>query len=138
MIDIKFNFNLWYPRNLKSEFDGSASSAAEQAAEYVAQQARQYAPVDTEELRKSIIVVPSMNRMVWNVLVGVPYAGYVEYGTLHEYPGGTLWIPPNPFFRKAMADGRKRFPEILRQSMMTTPHQLAQGMKLGTTVRVAA
>jgi hypothetical protein len=75
-----------------------------------------------------------MGRRVWNVVVLVPYAGYVEYGSLH----GDVWIPPNPFFRKAMTDGKRRFPEILRNSMTTTPYQLENGMKLGTTIRVSA
>lgn len=136
---INFHFNFWWRREaIKESFIEVGKKSAEEAAEYVAQQARQYAPVDTEELRKSIVVVPSMNGMVWNVKVMVPYAGYVEYGSLHHYPSGDVWIPPNPFFRKAMSDGRKRFPEILRESMATTPHQLSKGMKLGTTIRVAA
>jgi HK97 gp10 family phage protein len=133
MIDIKFNF--WArPEAPKVIIGNAAILAAEEAAEFVAAQARQYAPVDTEELRKSIKVVPSMGRRVWNVVVLVPYAGYVEYGSLH----GDVWIPPNPFFRKAMTDGKRRFPEILRNSMTTTPYQLENGMKLGTTIRVSA
>ncbi len=131
---IKFKFDFWWrPQAVKETFEQAGIRAAQKAAEYVADQARQYAPVDTSALVNSIKVVPSMNGMVWNVLVQVPYAGYVEYGTLH----GNFWIPPNPFFRKAMADGRKMFPDILRQSMVTTPHQLALGQKLGTTIRVS-
>jgi hypothetical protein len=135
----KFHFNFFaHPGAFKQRAILAGKSAAEQAAEYVAQQARQYAPVDTSALLKSIVVQPSMNGMVWNVLVLVPYAGYVEYGTLHHGARGDYWIPPNPFFRRAMADGRKRFPDILRESMVTTPYQLSQGMKLGATIRVAA
>jgi HK97 gp10 family phage protein len=130
---IDFSFNFWSrPNAAKELFTDAGIKAAQKAAEYVAQQARQYAPVDTGDLLKSIKVQPSMGGMVWNVLVLVPYAGYVEYGTLH----GDVWIPPNPFFRKAMDDGKKRFPDILRESMTTTPYQLTQGMKLGTTIRV--
>jgi hypothetical protein len=133
MFDFKFNF-FWNATGLKEVLDNAAMKAAEQAAEYVAERARVYCPVDTGDLKASIKAVPSMNRRVWNVLATIPYAGYVEYGTLH----GDVWIPPNPFFRRAMSDGRKRFPEILRESMVTTPHQLSQGMKLGTTIRVSA
>lgn len=130
---IEFRFNFWSrPEAPKAVLGDAAIRAAQDAAEYMARQARQYAPVDTEALRKSITVIPSMNGRVWNVMVLVPYAGYVEYGTLH----GNVWIPPNPFFRKAMADGKKMFPTILRDSITTTPYQLEQGVKLGTTIRV--
>lgn len=131
MFDFKFNF--WVRKDVQERFTDNGIKAAKLAAEYVAQQARQNAPEDSGDLIRSISVVPTMNGRVWNVIVGVPYAGYVEYGTLH----GDVWIPPNPFFRKAMADGRKKYREILKESMVTTPYQLAQGMKLGTTIRVS-
>jgi HK97 gp10 family phage protein len=68
---------------------GEAAKERAQAhlAQDVAQGAQAMAPVDTGALRESIQAGPD------NVTVGVPYAGFVEYGTVN--------MPPEPYLRPA-------------------------------------
>jgi HK97 gp10 family phage protein len=118
----------WKGDDAKSRFDVAGRMGAEMAAQYVAGRARVYCPVDTGRLRASIDVDGTQAGAKWNVVVPAYYAKYVEFGTLH----GNYWIAPNPFFRRALADGRKEFPRILGGALATA----FRGQHLGTTFDV--
>lgn len=108
----------WRGAEVKARLETSASEAARIAAEYVADQARLYCPVDSGDLKRSIKAIPSQARMRWRVVAMMPYAIHVEYGTTHHTSGGSYFIPPNPFMRRAFADGRKKFPSILKDALV--------------------
>lgn len=127
-----FSFTSWWNGEATAErLRANWNRAAEEAAHFVATRARQLCPVDTGELRASIVVEPSQNRGVWNVLVRARHAKAVEFGSTHHGPNGSYFIPPNPFLRTAMAEGRARFPAILRDVMVTS----RDGEHLGATIR---
>jgi hypothetical protein len=72
--------------------------------------------------------------MRWSVVATVFYAKHVEYGTTHHGPRGSYFIPPNPFMRRAFADGRNVYPGLLKSAMVTA----LKGQHLGGTFDVAA
>lgn len=130
-----FKFRSWWDPGAEERLRARWHEAAREAAEFVARRARELCPVDTGELRGSIVVEPSMGGAVWNILVKAPHAKHVEFGTTHHLPNGvSYFIPPNPFLRTAMAEGRARFPAILRDVMVTS----RGGEFLGATIRRAA
>lgn len=126
--------SFWNGDAFKEKVERISYAGAKACAEYVAKQAIMYAPEDTGDLKRSIKVVPTMAGARWHVVADIPYAGYVEYGTLH----GNTWIAPRPFMRRALADGKRMYPEIMKNAMATTPHQLEMGMKMGISFSTAA
>lgn len=127
----KFSLKSWWNGDaVRAKLEASGREGARRAAEYVAERARMYCPVDTGELRASIQVISSMNGTIWHVLATAHYARFVEYGSMH----GNTFIPPNPFMRRAMADGRHEFPRILKEAMVTA----RPGQHLGASFRAAA
>lgn len=120
----------WRGEEVKARMEARGRDAARIAAEFVAGRARSYCPVDTGELLASIKVVSSMNGTVWHVVATARHARPVEFGSLH----GNRWIAPNPFMRRALADGRAEFPEILKSVMVGA----GEGRHLGATIRAAA
>lgn len=119
----------WRGEEIKSKFDVAGRLGAEMAAQYVAGRARVYCPVDTGKLRASIDVESTQGGARWNVVVTARHAKPVEFGSTHHTAGSSYFIPPNPFFRRAMADGRREFPLILGKAMATS----FRGQHLGTT-----
>ena len=127
----KFNVRSWFnPAPAKARLEAAGREGARRAAEYVAERARAYCPVDTGELKASIVVMSSMNGTVWHVVATAKHARWVEYGSMH----GNTFIAPNPFMRRAMADGRREFPRLLKEAYVTA----REGQFLGATFRSAA
>jgi hypothetical protein len=90
----------WNPNAARQAMRQAGMQVVANAAEYMAQRAREYCPVDTGELQSSIIVISSDS--TWYVQATAAHAVPVEMGHLTR-DGGT-WVPPNPFMRKAIAD----------------------------------
>lgn len=125
----------WRGKEVADRIELAGSEGARIAAEYVAERARYYCPVDSGDLRRSIKVIPTQSRMRWNVVATMPYAIHVEFGTTHHGPGGSYFIPPNPFMRRAFADGRKMYPTILKDAFALGNKQTGT---VGGTFHVAA
>jgi hypothetical protein len=119
----------WRGEEIKARIEQSGREGARLAAEFVAERARIYAPIDTGELRASISVLSSQGGSLWHVVATAKHARWVEYGSMH----GNTFISPNPFMRRAMADGRREFPRLLKEAMVTA----RQGQHLGATFRAA-
>lgn len=117
----------WRGAQVQARLEKAGAEGAREAAEYVLHRARSYCPVDTGELVGSGKVESSMGGKVWNVVFTAPHARAVEFGSMH----GNTFIAPQPFLRRAMADGRREFPRILKQAMVTA----RDGEHLGTTFR---
>lgn len=83
------------------------------AAEFMADRAAYYCPVDTGELRSSIGVLTSLGggdgELVYKVVATARHAAPVEYG---HYTARGLFVAPNPFMRQALADTVTAFPSI--------------------------
>lgn len=108
----------------------AAEETAEKAAEFMAAKAREYCPVDTGELRASIAVLKASGSATYHVVATAEHAIFVEYGSHH--PSG-LWIPPNPFMRRALAETAQAFPQIARSVRLDRPGGAAGAAHLGAT-----
>ena len=80
-------------------------------AEFVADRARQYAPVDTGELRASIHVVSEADGKRHHVLASARHAEPQEFGYIHWRSG--RFIPPRAYMRRALNDGARAMPQFL-------------------------
>ena len=119
----------WNDDAVKTGLERRAREGARLAAGYVAKRARFYCPVDSGELKASIRVVNGGGRAVWHVVATAEHAGAVEFGSMR----GGIFIPPDPFLRRAMADGRREFPAILKEVIVTAVEEC----HLGVTIRAA-
>jgi hypothetical protein len=115
----------WRGAEVKARLEAAGKDGARMAAEYVMHRARSYCPVDTGELVASIQVMSSRGGSTWHVVATAKHARWVEYGSMH----GNTFIPPNPFLRRAMMDGRKMFPQYLKEAMV----RAMPGQHLGAT-----
>lgn len=106
----------WRGASVAAQVERAGAEGARLAAEYIAERARFYCPVDSGDLRRSIKVIPTRGGTRWSVVATMKYAIHVEFGTTHHGPNGSYFIAPQPFMRKAFADGRKQFPTILRDA----------------------
>ena len=88
------------------------------------------APVKTGRSESIIKVIPTLGGTKFNVVAEMPYAQFVEFGSLHE----TYFIAPNPFMRRALADARREFPALLAAAKVVRPDE--GGGHLGTTFTV--
>lgn len=109
----------------------------ETACALVERDAKQNAPKDTGELRRSISsrVEETDGEIIGVVYTPLEYAPYVEYGTgLFAEDGGRADVPwnyqddkgewhstsgqkPHPFLRPALEDNRERIIEIIKEGM---------------------
>src|SRR5262245_17115931 len=67
------------PSRLKNDVD----SAVRETAEYIAQEARRLAPVDTGYLRRMIDVV-ELSSTRFEVVADAEYSEYIEFGTINQ------------------------------------------------------
>lgn len=95
---------------VKAWAEDIAWEATRRVAEELGEEAATQAPVDTGELKASIIVQEDRAAKVFRVIADTPYAVYVEYGFVHWISG--MFIGPNPFFRRAIEIVRNRFGNI--------------------------
>lgn len=100
------------------------------AAEYMAERARIYAPVDTGFLKSEIVVIAPSGSTKSHVLARADYSQFVEFGHL---AGGVAWVAPNPFMRRALADTAQAFPEIAKGVKVLRPGGDAGGENLGAS-----
>jgi hypothetical protein len=98
----------WKETEAKAKGAANAFGRVRRAAEFVAERARMYCPVDSGDLKASIRAMPGPDGRTWLIVADMPYAVYVEFGTDH----GSYFIPPNPFLRRAMMDGMKAYPDL--------------------------
>lgn len=107
----------WNGDAVKAGLERRGREGARLAAEYVAERARFYCPVDSGELKASIRVVSVAGEggAVWHVVATAEHARAVEFGSMR----GDTFIPPDPFLRRALADGRREFPAILKEALVT-------------------
>ena len=101
----------WFGDKARAIVLARAQRATRRGVEYVAERARFHAPVDTEDLRKSIKVLPGPGPMAWRVFVGVDYADPVHSGHI----AGSTWVPPNPFLWRAIADAKAAWPRLVQE-----------------------
>lgn len=119
----------WRGEEVKSLFEQAGIQASKECAEYIVERAIYHAPEDTGELKRSIKAIPTLGGRVWNVVAEADHAPPVEYGSLH----GNTWIKPNPFMRRAVADARVVYPEILKGAYVQALR--SEGKNLGITFR---
>jgi hypothetical protein len=88
---------------------------------------KEYAPVKTGKLESSIRLVKDGNE--YSIIVNVPYAEYMEYGTKF-FPVGTASSPRartstsgkacyHPFLRTAVWDVMNGFPQIIEKALFS-------------------
>lgn len=113
-------------------------SNLEQACALVEKSAKEKAPKDTGELRRSIssrVEEDEDGNLVGVIFTPLEYAPYVEYGTgLFAEDGGRMDVPwnyqddkgvwhstsgqhPQPFMRPAIQENRERIIEIIKDGM---------------------
>ncbi|MEJ7638280.1 MAG: HK97 gp10 family phage protein [Singulisphaera sp.] len=119
----------WNGDAVKAGLERRGREGARLAAEYVAERARFYCPVDSGELKASIQVISGGDGAVWQVVATAEHAGAVEFGSMR----GDTFIPPDPFLRRALADGRREFPAILKEALVTA----GEGRLLEATIPAA-
>lgn len=87
-------------KRLLSAVEKIGAEAVHASAGHCADLARDYAPVDTGELRNSIFA-SSGGKYVSSVFASAPHAAMVEYGTSK--------MPPRPFMLPAARDAAESF-----------------------------
>jgi hypothetical protein len=70
-------------------------------------------------LKSSVIVQEEPGTGLVQVVVVADYAEYVEFGFVHAFSGN--YIPPNPFFRRAIEIISMRFPDIVSNAGISIP-----------------
>jgi hypothetical protein len=120
--------SFWNGEEVKARLLAEHRAGIRKLAEYVALRARIYAPVDTGALRGSITVVSEADGMRHHVIATAPYAEPVEFG--HVMRNGAFH-PPNPFMRRALADGARMMPEFVGRSRVAQGHH--HGRLMGAT-----
>jgi hypothetical protein len=114
---MKWSFR-WNPKPAQEALITLARDAQLDAARFLAERARQLAPVDTGLLKSSIFLVSVGKELRMRVVAEAPYAQWVEFGHL---AGGVTWVAPNPFMRTALADTAKAFPGIVKDQKLGRP-----------------
>lgn len=114
----------------KLALEQAGADAIRRTAEFMAERARMYAPVDTGFLVSQIQVIASSGSSDVHVISGASYSEFVEFG-FHHIAG--IWIPPNPFMRKALADAAAEFPNIARGVRVDRPGGARDAAHLGAT-----
>jgi hypothetical protein len=123
----------WEPERAAALIRAAGQDIALELAEYVADQARIYCPVLSGDLRRSIQVISSADLTQHFVIATMPYAEPVEFGYTHYITKRR--IPPNPFMRKAVQDGAKRFPQLCRD--VRVRQGFHRGAVMGVEIRAA-
>lgn len=124
---------------LESTVDETAlTNALQQACALVERSAKQNAPKDSGELRRSITseVRKDGDNLIGVVFTPLAYAPYVEYGTgLFAEEGGRMDVPwnymddegewhstsgmkPRPFLRPALDENREEIKRLLREGVI--------------------
>lgn len=104
-----------------------------QLALYMADRARQYVPVDTGDLFRSITIVAASGSDTAHVIATMSYAQWVEFGHI---AGSSTWVAPNPFMRRALADTAKAFPDTMKDIKMRRPGGESGAENMGITFSV--
>ena len=98
----------------------------EEMLDKIVEKAKNNCPVDTGRLMKSIRW-ERLGTSKYKIVVDVPYAKYIEYGTRY-YPVGTVESPRGysstsgkmasvPFLRSAIWDVKRQFPNKIKETM---------------------
>jgi hypothetical protein len=123
----------WNPQPARSALIQTATTAAQMAAGFMAERAKQYAPVDTGMLLRSIEVQTSSIGTSFHVIATAPYAQWVEFGHM----AGSTFVAPNPFMRMALADTVREWPNFVRSVRIDRPGGAADVGHLGATFTAA-
>lgn len=127
----KFSVKSWWRGDeLRERLAAEHRAGVKALAEFVADRARMYCPVDTGALKASIQVVSEADGTRHHVIAPLNYSESVEFG--HRMRNGAFY-PPNPFLRKALADGGRAMPQFLGGAMVR--HGFHQGRLMGATFR---
>jgi hypothetical protein len=118
----------WNPEKVKAELIAEHKAGIRALAEFVADRARLYCPVDTGALRASITVVSEADGMRHHVIAPLKYSEPVEFG--HRKRNGGFQ-PPNPFLRKAVRDGAREMPRFIGRSRVNQGYH--HGRLMGAT-----
>jgi HK97 gp10 family phage protein len=118
----------WNGDEVRDRLIAEHRAAIRALAEFVADRARAYCPVDTGELRDSIHVVGEADGLRHHVVATADHAEPVEFG--HTMRNGRLY-PANPFMRKALRDGANAMPNFIGQSRVRQGYH--QGQLMGAT-----
>lgn len=95
-----------------------AAKLSRMSAEYLLGRAQMHAPVDTGFLHNSGKVLETKGGAKTSVIFAADYVQYVEFGYVTST--GTF-VPPNPFFRTAIADTVSAFPSLAGQLRLEAP-----------------
>ena len=118
----------WNPFRATQALQKTVAEIRRDAAEYMADRARSYVPVDTGFLKSSITVISPSGSQSSHVVATADYAQFVEFG---HVAGASTWVAPNPFMRRALDDTARAFPEIAKGARVTRPD--GGGSSLGAT-----
>lgn len=105
---------VWNGDAVKSHLEAKGELAKKILAEYVAQKAFEFCPVDTGALSQSIGVVEANTGDAYMVVVGMYYAPWVEFGHTNHWTGG--WVPGRFFLTQALHVAADAWPEIAREA----------------------
>jgi len=112
--------------NEKLSKPDSLVKSADELIQKTAMLIRRYAPRKTGDLENSIIVIKK-SKNIWDIVITVPYAYYMEYGTRY-FPVGDVNAPRartsssgkpcfHPFMRPAVWQMMRKYPDILKRAL---------------------
>ena len=99
----------WNPQKGLDALHECLKEVGANCANYMVQQAKEYAPEDTGALKDSIGVVDDWDGWRYQVVCSVPYAAYQEWGW---YDINSTWHGPVAFMRRALQDTKARFKQL--------------------------
>jgi hypothetical protein len=111
----------WNPAKGREALQKTLQQVGRAAADYMADQCREYAHEDTGALKASIGVVDETGGFTYQVICAVPYAVYQEFGWFDVSLG---LHPPVAMLRHAIADTQERFPQIAVQFRIGGPNRI--------------
>lgn len=103
----------WNPEPARQRLVAEYKDGLLALAEFVADRARAYAPVDTGRLRDSIHVVSEADGMRHHVVATVPWAEPQEFGFTMR---NGRFYPPQAYMRRAVREGAAAMPRFIGQA----------------------
>lgn len=103
----------WDPEPAKQQLLANARGGVKAAAEFMADRARAYCPVDTGRLRESIHVVGEADGSRQHVIATEGHAEAQEFGFIHYI--SKQFVPPKAYMRKALRDTERAWPQFMKQ-----------------------
>jgi HK97 gp10 family phage protein len=99
-VDVNVKVNHGSIPSVIADLEAAESTSAYNVAQFVQKRVREFAPIRTGYLKKSVSIEKITGR-TWRVSVGASYGGFVEFGTRH--------MAAQPFFIPAVEEARAYF-----------------------------